>query len=89
MDGRIFFELIAILFVLNNEFSNDFIEGKHNFFNQVIELLLYWFIASADVDNDRADLNCIKFHQILFTMDFSEKLNKKKDQPIFNFFIGS
>lgn len=38
MNRRVFFKLIAILFILNDKFSYDFIERKNKFFNKIIEL---------------------------------------------------
>ena len=88
MNGRIFFKLISIFFIFNNKFFNDFIQRKHKFFNQIIKLFFNGIIWSTNVYNNGTYLNGIKLHKILLSMNFSQKLNKKKNQSIFCFFIG-
>lgn len=88
MNGGVFFKLISVFFIFDDKFSNDFVERKYKFFNQIIELFLNGIIGSANVNDNGANLDGIKFHKILFTMNLSQKLDKKEYQSIFCLFIG-
>jgi len=89
VNGGVFFKLISIFFIFDDKFSNDFVERKYKFFNQIIELFLNWIIGSANVNNNGTNLDGIKFHKILLSMNLPQKLDKKEYKSIFCLFIGS
>jgi hypothetical protein len=75
--------------VFDDELLYNLTQREDQLINQVVKLFFDWFVRASNVYDDRTDFQCIVFHQILFSVNLPQKLDKQQDQSVLRLFVGS